>query len=453
MEKPSNFIKRHLKMIITVLVVVVVAAYFVAETAKHQRPVQKNADTGVENAFLRFPVVKLVEVQPREMTEERAFTGFAKEGKTSRIAFRVAGPVSKLDVVIGKRVAEGTVLAEIDARDYTLAVARVNAALAEAHAALRAMKTGARAEDIASLESQLSAAESAYETAEKNFERFKSLLESQSASQAQYDLAKTQFDAAKSARDTAQQQLDKGKRGAREEEIEAIEAKIHGLEVSLQAAENALADTKLVAPYDGYVSQKYVEAEEYVIPGSPILAFTEALTMNVDTTVPESVIVRQAEIVGYACQFEAYPGRRQPAELKELGLAMQAGKQGYPLEVTVQVPDGMAIHPGMAATVFVELKRENPPCFVPLSAIVGQGDLTVLTPEKDGSGAVKPPNSAPAETVVWTVDPADNTIQKRVVTILRILDDGVEIAGNIQPGDKIVGAGARFLSEGQKVRF
>lgn len=453
MESPGNFIKRHLKTIITVLIVLAVAVYFIAETAKHQRPVRKNADTGVENAFLRFPVVKLIEVQPREMTEERAFTGFAKEGKTSRIAFRVAGPVSKLDVVIGKRVPAGTVLAELDARDYELAVARMKASLAEAHAAHRAMKTGARAEDITSLEAQLTAATSAYETAEKNFERFKSLLEAQSASQAQYDLAKTQFDLAKSARDTAQQQLDKGKRGAREEEIEAVEAKIHGLEVSLQAAENALADTKLVAPYDGYVSQKYIEAEEYVIPGSPILAFTEALTLHVDTTVPESVIVRQAEITGYACELEAYPGRRLPAKLKELGLAIQPGKQGYPMEVTVEVPEGLAIHPGMAATVFVEFKRENPPCFVPLAAIVGQDDLAALAPKNDGAGTLKPRDSAPTETVVWIVDPAENTIKKRTVTILRILDDGVEIGGNIHPGEKIVGAGARFLTEGQKVRW
>lgn len=452
MQNPRNFIKRHLKTVITVLVVLAVAAYFIAETAKHHRPVRKNADTGVENALLRFPVVKLIEVQPRETTEERAFTGFAKEGKTSRIAFRVAGPVSRLDAVIGRRVPAGTVLAEIDARDYELAVARMQAALEEAHAALKAMKTGARAEDIASLEAQLAAAESAYETAEKNFERFKSLLESQSASQAQFDLAKTQFDAAKSARDTAQQQLDKGRRGAREEEIEAVEAKIHGLEVSLRAAENALADTKLVAPYDGYVSQKYVEAEEYVIPGAPILAFTEALTLHVDTAVPESVIVRQAEITGFACELEAYPGRRLPAKLKELGLAMQPGKQGYPLEVTVEVPEGLAIHPGMAATVFIGLKRENPPCFVPLAAIVGQDDLAAIAPENDGAGTVKPRNSAPTETVVWMVAP-DNTIKKRTVTILRILDDGVEIGGNIHPGEKIVGAGARFLTEGQKVRF
>ncbi len=452
MRKFGTFLWKHLKSVVVVTIILVVAVYFVVETAKHQRPTVQSTDTGEDNAFLRFRVVKLIEVQPREVADSRSFTGFAKEGKTSRIAFRVPGPVSKMEVVIGKRVPEGTLLAEIDPRDYELAVARVKASLEEAQAALKAMKTGARSEDLASLEAQLAAATSAYETADKNFERFKSLLESQSASQAQYDLAKTQFDSAKSAKETAQQQLDKGKRGAREEEIEAVEAKIRGLEVSLQTAENALADTKLTAPYNGYVSQKYVEASEFVISGAPIVAFTEALTMNVETTVPESVIVRQPDITGYACEFEAYPGRRFPAKLKELGLAMLAGKQGYPLEVTVEVPDELVIHPGMAATVFVELKRENPPCFVPLAAIVGVDNLAAIKPT-DGSGKVKPLNSVPAETVVWVLDSADNTVKKRTVNILRVLDDGVEIDGNIKPGEKIVGAGARFLTEGEKVRF
>lgn len=452
MQSSGSFFLKHIKTIFMLAVVLAAVVYFVVETSRHQRPAVKNADTGFENEHLRFPVVKLIEVQPQKMAEVRTFTGFAKEGRTSRIAFRVAGPVCRLDTVMGRRVPKGAVLAEIDSRDYELVVSRVKAGLVEARALEKAMKTGAREEDLASLEAQLAAAVSAWETAEKNYKRFESLLESQSASQAQFDLAKTQYDTARSTRDTAQQQLEKGKRGARDEEIEAIEAKIKGLEIELQTAENALEDTKLLAPYPGYVSQKYVEVNEIVAPGTPIVAFTEALTLHVETSVPESMIVRQGDITGYFCQFEAYPGKRFPAKLKELGQALQAGKQGYPLEITVDVPEDLTVQPGMAATVSIELKRESPPCFVPLAAIVGQDNFSAL-PHGDGSGKIKPRDAAPTQTVVWIVDPSDNTVHKRTVTILRVLDDGVEIGGDIHPGEKIVGAGARFLAEGQKVQF
>ncbi|MDO4550544.1 MAG: efflux RND transporter periplasmic adaptor subunit [Planctomycetia bacterium] len=452
MTLPQKFFQKNLKFLLTATIIIIAILYFSVETAKHQRKHHANVDTGTENEFLRIPVVKTIEVQPQTSPEERSFTGFAKEGKTSRIGFRVNGPIIRMNAVIGKRVSQGTVLAEIDPRDFELAVARVKTSLDEAEATLKTMTAGARAEDLASLEAQLRAATSAYETAEVNLRRFESLLADKTTSQAQYDQVKLQYETAKSAKETAQQQLEKGKKGARDEEIEVVKAKIAGLKVTLQTAENALADTKLLAPYHGYVSQKFVETDEFVVPGAPVVAFTEAQTIHVETAIPEAMMIRQNEMSGFSCTFEAYPERRFTAELNELGQALQAGKQGYPLEITVNVPDDVLIHPGMAATVFIELQRKNPPCFVPLSAIVGVENLSALTP-KEMSGEIKSSDSAPTETVVWTINPKDSTIQKRTVQIIRVLDDGVEINGEIKPGEKIVGAGARFLTEGQKVRF
>ena len=409
----------------------------------------KQTRTPEEDLQLRVPLVRTIEIQEASPLESHVVTGAAKEGKTVKQAFRVPGPIVEFNVEVGKRVKKGDVLAKLDPRDFELAVERVRKGLDEANAALRAMKTGARAEDVASLEAQVAAATSQYEIAEKNEQRFSTLLASGSASQAQYDQAKMARDSAKAAKEAAEKQLEKGKTGARSEEIEAMEAKIAGLHVTLQLAENALGDTVLKAPSDGYVSQKYVEEGEIIAAGIPVLAFTDVSQIQVQVTVPEALLIRQRDFTGFQCEFEIYPGRKFNAKLRELGQAMQAGKQGYPMEVEIEDTQDLDIHPGMAAVVTVQVKRQETPCTVPLAALVGDYDVQG---DKTTDAADDPQFTGSTKTLVWQIGP-DNKLVKKPVTVLRVMNENVEIAaGDLQPGSKIVGAGARFLREGQEVR-
>ena len=82
--------------------------------------------------------------------------------------------------------------------------------------------------------------------------------------QARYDKTKTALDAARANVTVVAQELKKAKTGARAEDIEAAQARIKSLSAELKAAENALADTVLKAPFTGYVNHKYVENHETV---------------------------------------------------------------------------------------------------------------------------------------------------------------------------------------------
>ena len=227
-----------------------------------------------------------------------------------------------------------------------------------------------------------------------------------------------------------------------------MEAKIAGLNVTLQQAENALGDTVLTAPSDGYVSQKYVENGEIVAPGVPVLAFTDVSELQVQTSIPEILLIRQADFVGFQCEFEIYPGKKFDAQLKELGQALQAGKQGYPLEVSISDTQNLDIHPGMSAVVTIQLKRPSVPCRVPLAALVGDYEK----PGEQKAGEADTHYTGSQKTVVWTLG-ANDTLVKNPVHVLRITNEGAEIqAEGLPPGTRIIGAGARFLHEGQKVR-
>lgn len=417
-----------------ILFIIITLIYLYSEGA-FQKKKDPNITYHENREKVRIPLVKTQATESLEEDEIRSFTGFVKEGRSAKLAFRVPGHIQKMSVTIGKQVKKGEFLAQLDQRDYILTVEQVKASLTEAQAVLAAMKSGAREEDKASLKSALDAAQSQLDAASANYERFKNLFSSGSASQAQLDAVKATYDSARASRDSAQQQLHKSNT-ARSEEITAVEAKIKGLQTQLQITENKLHDTTLCAPYDGYVSQKYVDAEEVVAPGIPVLAFTDTRTLNVEASIPETILVRQKYITGYTCNFEMYPGKIFSAELKEMGKALQSGKQAYPLEVIMELPEGVILYPGMAATVNVSLKREGTGCVIPLSALCSP---CISDGEKNRGS-------------VWTVD-KDNVAQQRDVTVYRIRGDSVEIISGLQPGEIIITAGARFLIPGQRVRL
>ncbi|MDD3585854.1 MAG: efflux RND transporter periplasmic adaptor subunit [Thermoguttaceae bacterium] len=400
-----------------------------------------------------FPIpprlVQTTRVRESGEQETHCFSGTAKEGRTVKMSFRVPGPLVEFQVEIGKRVKKGELLARIDPRDYLLAVRQVESELGEANATLSEMKTGARAEDIAAWEAAVVAAQSQFETAKKNEERFARLLAQQSVPQLKYDEIKLLYDQATAALEAARQNLNKGKTGARAEEITAMESKISGLTVQLEKAKNALGDTSLPAPSDGYVSQKYVENGEIVAPGIPVLAFTDASQIKVQTSIPESLLVRRAEFAGFECEFESYPERKFNAELSELGQAQQAGKQGYPLEVEIHTDEGTSIHPGMAATIAVHLKKERAEFLIPLSAIVGDEQIVS---DKSETGEKRSASAQSETTFVWKVDPVDDHLIKTIVTIVRMVAEGVIVSGDLKANDRVVSVGARFVREDEKVR-
>ena len=183
--------------------------------------------------------VRVVKVEAKGTAHCRDFPGVTKERKESKLAFRVSGPLQLFNVKVGQRLAEGDVIAQIDPRDFQLAVARAEAGLAEAKAGLKAMHEGARAEDIASLEAKLGGARSKLNEAKLFRDRFKALVEDGSVPKSKLDNAAASFDVAQAEVRAAEKQLEKATKGARIEEIEGMEAKIAGLKVQLAAARNA----------------------------------------------------------------------------------------------------------------------------------------------------------------------------------------------------------------------
>ena len=338
---------------------------------------------GTQSEIVQGRPVKVMEVTAADSREVRSFPGVVKAVRDIDLAFRVGGPLVSYDINVGQQVKKGDVIARIDPRDFDLRVRKLTADLKAARARLA--------------------------DAEKNFERQKNLLVESAASQSQYDKTKLL--------------------------METTRAGIESLMTDLAGAKNALADTRLTAPFDGVINRKYTENHETVAPGIPVISLLDVSAIEVSTAVPEDIVIQKSGFSEVYCSLDAYPDRKLDATLKEIGRQTDSANQSYPMRVTLDVPENMSIDPGMAAMVYLVMRNggmADDGFYLPTAAVFA---------DTDGGSCV------------WRIDPLSLQTKKVRVKTGELKGDRILVVSGLAPGDRLITAGARFLMEGQKIRI
>ena len=360
----------------------------------------------------------------------------------AELAFRVPGTLIELPVKESKEVKKGAILARLDPRDYKTNVAKVNSTIAQAHAQLKAMKAGARLEDVNVLRAEVLAAQARFQEANQQYERYQDLWRKRVISKAKYDQQESAYNVAKAQLNTTEQNLHKGKAGARPEDIEAMMSNIKGLEAQLEAAQDALNDTYLKAPFAGVVAKKRVDNYQHVQAKEPILIFQDISKLDIVINVPEQFVVhaKKPEFYQTIAVFDAVPGREFPLEIKEYSMEADPKTQTYRAVLTMSAPEDVKILPGMTTTV-------------------------IVTEKKTATTATRTPNSiflAPVSAIfadeldkqyIWVVEPDSLTVQKREIKAGDLIGESIRIIEGVNMGERIVTAGVHFLQPGQKIRL
>jgi membrane fusion protein (multidrug efflux system) len=241
-------------------------------------------------------------------------------GHLIQVSSRINGQVMKVDVDENQVVKQGDVIAELDPRDYQVAVENAEAALASAQANAAAanvnvpittVNTGSNLSSagadvsgtIAGVEQaqkQLEAAHARVAQAQANstkaqadLTRYKPLVEKDVISKQQYDAAVAAADASKAALADAkatEQAASDGVRVARERQAQAQAqfkyaqtgpqqvaaqsarakqalAQVQQAQAQLDQAKLNLSYTKIVAPTAGIITRKSMEVNQNVAPG------------------------------------------------------------------------------------------------------------------------------------------------------------------------------------------
>ncbi|MBU0946644.1 MAG: efflux RND transporter periplasmic adaptor subunit [Proteobacteria bacterium] len=244
-----------------------------------------------------------------------SYPGHVLASRQAKLAFRVKGPLIRVEVQPGETVEEGQVLMQIDPRDFE--------------------------DNIRVLEAELAGAQARQDGAKRDFTRAQTLFDQHVSATADFDRARSSFDSAV--------------------------AGVQSIRAQLQIARHQLKDTSLRAPYAGVITTQGAENFEMVKSGEEVLGIQDISTLEVEITIPESEIVHHLLQKGeeVAVELSAVPGRLFAARLKEWNTAADPLTRAYALRFSFPAPADVHVLPGMTAEVFINNTSAQPSSLFP----------------------------------------------------------------------------------------
>jgi membrane fusion protein (multidrug efflux system) len=305
-------------------------------------------------------------------------------GHLIQVSSRITGQVLKVDVEENQVVNKGDVIAELDPRDYQVAVENAEAALASAQAnaaaaqvfvPITSVNTGSNLNsanaDVSGASAAVSQAQHQLESAhdrvaqakanntkaQADLERYKPLVEKDVISKQQYDAAVAAADAAKAALSDANASVraaEDGVKVARDRETQAqamqkyaqtgpqqvaaqtarakqAEAQVAQAQAQLDQAKLNLSYTKIVAPAAGIITRKSVEINQNLAVGQNLLTLVSLEDLWVTANFKETQLKHMA--AGQAVEIEVdATGKKYHGHVTQIGGATGSVLSLFPPE-------------------------------------------------------------------------------------------------------------------------
>jgi membrane fusion protein (multidrug efflux system) len=257
-------------------------------------------------------------------------TGDLEAAQQAKVAADVSGKVVSAPIERGSIVQKGDVLIKLDDRNAKLSLQEAEASLAATQSKLDWQRSElARNEPLAKTKA----------IADTDYQKMKIELASAEANQA----------AAMARRDMAQK---------------------------------ALADTNILAPFAGTVSERMTEVGEFVTTNFPIANLVALDRLRLTLNVPETAVgqIREGQEVGFS--VPAYPGQNFTGIVKYIGASVRAASRDLVIEAEVANADGR-LKPGMFSEARITL-AEVPGIIVPVTALLRDGNTRKVFIVLDG---------------------------------------------------------------------
>ena len=339
-------------------------------------------ETEVAESEERVRAIKTFTVTQPAGGQTRSFSGSLAAAATSSLSFSVGGSTTKVNVTAGDSVQASDVLAELDPEPLML--------------------------DVDAARSGLAGAQAAYDEKLADVNRQRTLYEKGWLAKAGLDQALAAFEVA-------------------EGEVEIARSK-------LAAAERDLSKAKLTAPFDGVIASRDVEPFQEVSAGQSLFRINASGAMEVDISVPDSIVGRIAPGSTVAIDVATVTGCGCEGRITEIGVASGAANAVPVTAVLSGAPSG--ILSGMTAEVTVPLigGAEQAGFLVPLTAIA--------------------PGDEQAKGYVFVFDPEARAVRRTAVSPGQgVMENLVAVASGVKAGDVVASAGVSFLRDGQTVKL
>jgi RND family efflux transporter MFP subunit len=330
--------KRSLSIFLSIMGAVSLLA-LAACTSEQQRKSEAASVIAQSEAVRNVAVFQTAAVRVPDML---LVLGTVHASETSQLAAQMMGTVVTVNVREGDTVKRGQVLAVIDA-------SQAQAGLNRAQAAWKASQH------------ELTAAQSERALADSTLQRYATLFERKSVSPQEYDEVKARQQGAAAHTEAA---------ASAEEQAKAAVAQ----------AKSVLGYTRILAPFDGVVTERKVDPGAMAAPGMPLLTLEGTGRYRVDAAVDEGSL-RLVQIgATVPVSLDAYPPDVYP-DAKFEGRVTQIVPAVDPATrtflVKIELPHSPLIHSGLSARASFS-RGSRDALLIPQTAVVDRGALKAV---------------------------------------------------------------------------
>jgi RND family efflux transporter MFP subunit len=339
------------------------------------------------------PQVRVASVEPSSNIEVVSLPATTSAFASANIFARASGYIGTREVDIGDHVKQGQLLADIVAPELDHQIAQAEATLAQLNSALQ-------------------------------------------QAQANRTLAQVTWDRDRPLVDkgwvTAQQgTIDEQTLKAQEAAVSVAHANVKAEEAQLQVLRQQKLYQRVVAPFDGVITQRNIDVGSLV--QADATSGTFMFTLQQGNVIRTQVFVPQDEAFGLNAGIDAVvrvpeiPNRTFPGKVTRIADALQPGSRTLLTEVDIPNPDA-TLTSGIYCTVELHIPRKTPSFKISADAVIfNSGGLQVAVVE-------------------------NGTVHLRKINVVRDLGREVEVDSGVKRGDQVILNPSVDIAEGARVK-
>jgi RND family efflux transporter MFP subunit len=355
-------------------------------------------------------VVTTAPVEQGAFAVDARFVATLEAKSAADLYARISGPIVQVYADSGDRVRAGQLLARIQPDEAEKQVAQAQAALRIA-------------------EATLSQRQANLEVAGATARRTEKLFEQDLVSQQDYDMVQAELVGARS-------------------QLELARAQIEQARTNLASARLELEKTRLVAPFDGFVGQRYLDLGDFAATNRPLFSVVDLSTIVTTISITEKDAARVHVGQDARVTTQTYPGRVFEGQVARMASVFDPQTNTTEAEIEIDNPDA-ALKPGMFGAVSVTYRTEPTALLVPASAVVeGETESHVFVAERAAPEARSRPGGEEGEP--GGAPAAPRWVARRVAVLVVGAGSGGRSAIEPTAGGELLGSGTRVVVLGQQ---
>jgi RND family efflux transporter MFP subunit len=360
-------------------------------------------------------VVETAAVEQGAFAVDAHFVGTLDATSSADLYARTSGPIIQVNADSGDPVRAGQVLAVIQPDEALERVAQSRAALRIA-------------------EATLSQREANLQVAEATTRRTETLFQQDLVSQQDYDTVQAELVGARA-------------------QLELARAQIGQARANVSAAQLELSKTRLTAPFDGFVGQRFLDLGDFATTTRPVFSVVDLDTIATTISLTEGDASRIHVGQPAKVTTQAAPGRVFEGRVARIASIFDPQTNTTEAEIEIENSGGV-LKPGMFAGVAVTYRTGPTALLVPASAVIeGERESHVFVAQRAAGGGDGAAGEAPAGGA-----PGPQWVARRVP--VRVLGTGSGERTAIEPevtdvafspGTRVVVLGQQALSDGAPI--